>query len=196
MPFISLLLRSQLRLLIYAPIPFLIARFYPITKITGRSMQPTINPDENQLWHDFALLDRVSMQARANFKRGDIVTLFSPIDPKRFMVKRVIAKEGDIVETLPPYPHPQVCVPEGHVWVEGDDPYHSDDSNTFGPIPAALIEAKVLFIVWPLSRIGSLQTPSVRHLGRLTRGSPEHRAAVAAVEREKWRESRVIPARW
>ncbi|KAK0461912.1 LexA/Signal peptidase, partial [Desarmillaria tabescens] len=178
--------RSQLRLLKFAPIPLLMARFFPITKLTGRSMQPTINPDENQLWHDFALLDRVSVQAAAKFKRGDIVTLFSPIDPKRVLVKRVVAKEGDIVDTLPPYPVPQVRIPEGHVWVEGDDPYHSDDSNTLGPVPAALIEAKLLFLVWPFSRIGSLKTPSARYISRLTRGSPEYKAAVAAVEREKW----------
>ncbi len=96
----------------------------------------------------------------------------------------------------------------------GDDPYHSDDSNTLGPVrqfscslllasheyaqlPAALIEAKLLFVVWPLSRFrGHYGRPSARYLSRLTRGSPEYKAAVAAVEREKWRESRVIPARW
>lgn len=27
--------------------------------------------------------------------------------------------EGDIVKTLPPYPLPEVRIPEGHVWVEG-----------------------------------------------------------------------------
>ncbi|KAK0491223.1 LexA signal peptidase [Armillaria novae-zelandiae] len=196
MSFFGSLLRSQLRLLIFAPIPALIFRFFPIVKLTGRSMQPTINPDENQLWHDFALFDRLSVQASAKFGRGDIVTLLSPTDPRRVLIKRVIAMEGDIVKTLPPYPLPEVRIPEGHVWIEGDDPYHSDDSNTLGPVPAALIEAKLLFVVWPLSRIGSLRTPSARYLSRLTRGSPEYRAAVAAVDREKWRQSRVIPARW
>jgi signal peptidase I len=43
----------------------------------------------------------------------------SPIDPKILLVKRVVALEGDIVKTLPPYPDKEVMIPPGHVWVEG-----------------------------------------------------------------------------
>ena len=56
------------------------------------------------------------------------------------------------VKTLPPYPDAEVRVPPGHAWVEGthaksklsflsshvypqgDEYFHSDDSNTFGPV--------------------------------------------------------------
>ena len=37
----------------------------------------------------------------------------------QFIVKRILALEGDTVETLPPYPDRRVKVPEGHAWVEG-----------------------------------------------------------------------------
>jgi hypothetical protein len=70
------------------------------------------------------------------------------------MVKRVVAIAGDTVsprllwptrcysqpeayfqvKTLPPYPDMEVRVPDGHVWVEGDEPFHSADSNQFGPV--------------------------------------------------------------
>ena len=35
------------------------------------------------------------------------------------LVKRILALEGDIVKTLPPYPDQEIVVPQGHVWVEG-----------------------------------------------------------------------------
>ena len=35
------------------------------------------------------------------------------------LVKRILALEGDIVKTLPPYPDQEIVVPEGYVWVEG-----------------------------------------------------------------------------
>jgi inner membrane protease subunit 2 len=35
------------------------------------------------------------------------------------LVKRILAMEGDIVKTLPPYPDREVHIPQGHVWVEG-----------------------------------------------------------------------------
>lgn len=68
------------------------------------------------------------------------------------IVKRVIAVAGDIIKTLPPYPEPEVLVPEGHIWVEGEDvlycvmhyhsltkfagdePFRTLDSNKFGPV--------------------------------------------------------------
>ncbi|KAF8192484.1 hypothetical protein BJ912DRAFT_924827 [Pholiota molesta] len=68
----------------------------------------------------------------------------SPEDPKRLIIKRILAKEGDTVKTLPPYPDTEVVVPENHVWVEGvksfrnplgDEPFWTDDSNRFGPSP-------------------------------------------------------------
>ena len=50
------------------------------------------------------------------------------------IVKRVVALADDVVQTLPPYPDTEVLVPEGHIWVEGDEPFRTLDSNTFGPV--------------------------------------------------------------
>ena len=77
----------------------------------------------------------------------------SPEDPGRVLIKRIIAMEGDIVQTLPPYPDKEVRIPEGYVWVEGlamqhlsafphltytplqgDEHFLSADSNRFGPV--------------------------------------------------------------
>eukprot|EP00965_Chrysotila_dentata_P191439 6174528-Pleurochrysis_carterae.AAC.2 len=44
-------------------------------------------------------------------------------------------------------------VPKGHIWVEGDNANNSNDSNTFGPVAAGLVEARVEAKVWPLSEM-------------------------------------------
>ena len=44
---------------------------------------------------------------------------------------------------------PWLVVPDGHVWVEGDNPWNSSDSRQYGPIPASLIVGRVVCRVWP-----------------------------------------------
>ena len=51
--------------------------------------------------------------------------------------------EGDVVETRPTYPERNVVVPQNHVWVEGDEAFHSRDSNTYGPVSLYSKEADV-----------------------------------------------------
>lgn len=41
-------------------------------------------------------------------------------------------------------------VPDGHIWVEGDNDTNSADSRTYGPVPSALVVGKVWLRVWPL----------------------------------------------
>ncbi|KAG8899963.1 hypothetical protein FRB99_006342 [Tulasnella sp. 403] len=112
--------------------------------------------------------------------------LRSPVDPSRRLVKRIVGVENDIVRTLPPFPQQTTQVPVGHVWVEGDEPFVSHDSNRFGPvrpshpqhtltlqvllfakISTGLIEAKINYIIWPLSRIGRVAPAPARHKDRV-----------------------------
>lgn len=41
-------------------------------------------------------------------------------------------------------------VPNGHLWVEGDNSINSADSRNYGPVPASLVVGKVWLRVWPL----------------------------------------------
>ena len=58
----------------------------------------------------------------------------SPIDPELKLIKRIVGLPDDLVKTLPPYKEKIAFTPEGHLWVEGDESFHSKDSNTFGPV--------------------------------------------------------------
>eukprot|EP00871_Galdieria_phlegrea_P000566 jgi/Galph1/150/GphlegSOOS_G4932.1 len=81
-----------------------------------------------------------------------------PYNKRKKLIKRVVALEGDHIwsrdENRLNY------IPLGHCWVEGDEGGNSIDSNQFGPIPQALIEGRVQYILWPWKRWGSI--PPVR----------------------------------
>ncbi|KAG7097092.1 hypothetical protein E1B28_004477 [Marasmius oreades] len=164
--------------------------FYNLKTVSGRSMQPTLNPDSS-LRKDIALFDRFAIHTLQRFQREDIVTLKSPENPERTLVKRIIALPGDLVKTLPPYKEAEVVVPTGHVWIEGDEPFRSDDSNRFGPVSASLIDSRMVCVIWPLSRFGLPQQSTT--LQAVSPGDhPSQRAARAEFERYRWRQSRVV----
>ncbi|KAJ1941474.1 hypothetical protein EC988_006748, partial [Linderina pennispora] len=124
--------------------------------ITGRSMQPALNPDSNRLWRDVVLVDKMvrGQMSYQRLRRGDVVTFYSPFNPDLLLVKRIIAMPHDCVVPLG-RENSFVRVPKGHCWVEGDESFHSGDSNSFGPIPLALVKGKATRVVWPPQRFGT-----------------------------------------
>jgi len=144
-----------------------------VTSVTGSSMEPTLSPDDNTTGRkDSILWDK--WNATTNVQRGDVVFFSLPHSPERTGVKRVIAVEGDIV-LLDPRRRPKhegrgedtpdsrswdmwrgrVRVPEGHMWVEGDNWRKSRDSNWYGPVSKSLILGKALMVVQPYERFGA-----------------------------------------
>lgn len=132
-------------------------------------MQPALNPNASKT--DYVYLSRWAVRDY-NINRGDIISLISPKNPEQIIIKRVVALEGDIINT-PYYKRPYMKIPEGHCWVEGDhtgklisnsslhfyfkNGYcsyvgHSLDSNFFGPVSLGLITAKASCIIWPPAR--------------------------------------------
>ena len=109
---------------------------------------------------------------------GDIIVFAPPEDAhtkvSRF-VKRVVAVEGDFVEikegtlsvngkhveepyaSSPFYRLPRIQVPDGQLFVLGDNRNNSADSHVWGFLPKDHIEAKIVFRFWPLTRLGTIQ---------------------------------------
>ncbi|PVZ96617.1 hypothetical protein BB558_007468 [Smittium angustum] len=131
------------------------------TFIQGRSMQPALNPDKNLMAKDLVILNKmVSGSLSKKFiKRGDVVTLRSPSDPDSIIIKRIIGLPGDIIEPIQVHNKShklpdKLKIPEGHCWVEGDEGFHSIDSNTFGYIPLGLVHGRASFVLYPFSNMG------------------------------------------
>ncbi|KAH9977586.1 peptidase S24/S26A/S26B/S26C [Lactifluus volemus] len=110
-----------------------------VRMVTGNSMQPTLNPHLSSSHpRDVALFNRWAVVIKRKYERGDIVALRSPQEHGKLLVKRLIALPGD----------------KGHGWLEGDDPFNSEDSNHFGPVPLALVDSKLTCVFWPPNRVG------------------------------------------
>lgn len=73
----------------------------------------------------------------------------------------------------------------------GDESFRTDDSNLFGPVPAALIQSKLVRILWPPDRFGPLAPLRIPE----PRNGPAYRHAMDEVAREKARRARVKAGR-
>ncbi|EXJ55957.1 hypothetical protein A1O7_08888 [Cladophialophora yegresii CBS 114405] len=128
----------------------------------GPSMYPTI-PSQRS----YNILSRRHKHGR-NIQVGDIIVYQSPMFQGRRACKRVIGMPGDYVVRDPSLSPTvgdarvvglyegaadgvreepvMVQVPEGHVWVAGDNLSYSRDSRFHGPVPMALIQGKTLYV--------------------------------------------------
>jgi len=127
------------------------------------SMQPTLQE------RDRILLNRLSYHFR-DPDRGDVVVFHSPMVEGEDLVKRVIGvpndrvavKDGDlyingvlqeesyVLEREILDEDQEVLVPEGHVFVMGDNRNNSGDSRFFGPIEIDSIIGCAFCVYWPI----------------------------------------------
>ncbi|QLG72198.1 hypothetical protein HG535_0C05520 [Zygotorulaspora mrakii] len=126
-----------------------------IAKIEGSSMRPTLNPNECSSSSDWVLLWKFNIRNAYNLNRDDVILFKCPTDPTKTYCKRIKGIQYDSIKTRYPYPREIVNIPRSHLWVEGDNVFHSVDSNDFGPISAGLAIGKVIKVIWPPSRWGT-----------------------------------------
>ncbi|MDA8337280.1 MAG: signal peptidase I [Peptococcaceae bacterium] len=152
---VALILAILIRLFVLQP-------FY----IPSGSMEPTLMPG------DRIVVGKADLFGQP--KPGEVVVFHYPLDPRQDFVKRLIAVGGQTVQLrnsnlyingkLVPEPYlppgltfadfGPVTVPAGTYFMLGDNRNNSDDSRVWGYVKKNLVVGRVLFIYWPLSRIG------------------------------------------
>ncbi len=137
---------------------------FQIARVDGLSMAPTLED------HDRLIVNKLVYEL-SDPRPGDIVMLYYPLNPEKMFVKRVIAKEGDVVRIVDGHVYvndvpmhddyvpqefrshddwgPQV-VQQGYYFVMGDHRNNSSDSRHWGPVPKKYIVGKVKVRWWPL----------------------------------------------
>lgn len=110
-------------------------------QVYGPSMLPTMSVQGELVWES-----RLINPER--LKRGDLVTVVSPLDPGRVICKRLIGLPGDVIcvdptgQLAPSTEH--VVIPRGHIWISGDNAAESRDSRQYGPVSMALVKGKLV----------------------------------------------------
>ena len=147
---------------------------YRAYEIPSGSMEDTIEIG------DMVFAEKVSYYFR-DPEPGDIVTFEDPLVPGRILIKRCIATGGQTVELVDggvvvdgvaidepytdgkpsdplrssiTYPY---TVPDGCIWVMGDNRTSSQDSRYFGAVPVDSVTGHAVFTYWPLNRVGVLE---------------------------------------
>ena len=150
---------------------FLIRQFIvELYIVDGPSMRPTLQSQERLVVNKFIY----SLRAP---EKGEILVFKYPRDQSRDFIKRVIATPGDTIEikdgrvyvndqmlnegyilekTRSEYP--KATVPDGTVFVMGDNRHNSEDSRfaDVGFVPYSLIKGKAMLVFWPFSQFKTL----------------------------------------
>ncbi|XP_057335627.1 mitochondrial inner membrane protease subunit 1 [Microplitis mediator] len=108
----------------------------------GPSMEPTIHT------HDVLFTEHISPRFD-KLSKGDIIIAKSPTNPREIICKRIGGVEGDRIYCG----FTSYVVPQGHLWLEGDNASNSSDSRSYGAIPKGLVISRAVCKVWPFSDI-------------------------------------------
>jgi len=129
-------------------------------RVDGFSMVPTLEDGE------FVLVSKLNYRF-GDVERGDIIVFHYPMDPQQELIKRVIGLPGDTINVqngivsvngqsleepyiaaAPAYSG-EWMVPDGHLFVLGDNRNDSSDSHSWGYLPFDKVVGKAVVIYWP-----------------------------------------------
>jgi len=132
-------------------------------RIESISMQPTLHAG------DYVIVNKLAYKLDAP-DRGDVIIFHYPPDPKREpYIKRIIGLPGDTVTVAngqvlingtpiyepyissPPAYQGKWLIPEGALFVLGDNRNSSSDSHSWGMVPISFVIGKAEVVYWPPS---------------------------------------------
>ncbi len=143
-------------------------------RVYNISMQPTLHEG------NLLVVNKLAYKL-GEPKRGDIIVFHYQGTITEDYIKRVIGLPGDTVQIgngivrvndqvitepyiaeLPGYTG-QWKVPEGELFVLGDNRNHSSDSHDWGFVERQWVVGKAIVVYWPLDRIRVLVSPDLVH---------------------------------
>lgn len=129
-------------------------------RVDGFSMRPTLEDGE------FVLVNRLAYRF-GEVQRGDIIVFHFPMDPDQELIKRIVGLPGEDVSitdgavlvngqvldepyiaSAPVYSG-QWHVPDGYLFVLGDNRNDSSDSHSWGLLPSENVVGQAVLIYWP-----------------------------------------------
>lgn len=150
---------------------FLIDAVVGRVRVENISMQPTLHEGQ------FILVNKLAYRL-GDFERGDVIIFHH--DATEDYIKRVIGLPGDRVEVrnqhvyingemltesyiAAPLQYTGIWeVPQGELFVLGDNRNQSSDSHQWGFVPTTTVVGRALIVYWPLNEVKILnQTPVV-----------------------------------
>lgn len=162
--FIDLLETIILAIVLFFAINTVSAR----VRVDGFSMVPTLQDGE------YVLVNRLAYRTGLPV-RGDIIVFESPQVSDLDLIKRVIGLPGDRVTisggevrvndqvleepyiAAAPVYNGEWNVPEGHLFVLGDNRNDSSDSHAWGLLPIENVIGKAILIYWPIPEWNLIQ---------------------------------------
>jgi signal peptidase I len=129
-------------------------------RVDGDSMVPTLISGE------YVVVNRMSYRL-GNPHRGDIIVFHFPRNPAEEYIKRIIGLPGDVIEVMngTVYINGQPLdesyldvklnytgkweVPQGQLFVLGDNRNNSSDSHDWGTVPMNYVVGKAVMVYWP-----------------------------------------------
>lgn len=158
-----------LALVLFMAINFLTARI----RVDGSSMEPNFHDG------DYVIVNRLAFKY-GDIQRGDVIVFPFPENPEDDYIKRVIGLPGDRIRinlgdvyvndqplNEPYIMEPLVAdmaeqsVPDGYVFVMGDNRNQSSDSRSWGALRIEDIIGKAVFRYWPFSMMGLVEHPDL-----------------------------------
>jgi signal peptidase I len=139
------------------------------TRVYGSSMEPNLHTNQR------LVVEKVSYHLHSPH-RGDIVVIRMPERGPELLIKRVIGLGGETVEVRggvvyingealdEPYltrpttgSYGPATVPEGNVFVMGDNRGASNDSRIFGPVTLDRVVGRAWVSYWPIDVVGLIE---------------------------------------
>ena len=171
-------LKDTLQVVVFALILTFILRSYVFETrtIPSGSMLPTLQIG------DKLFVDKVYFKFK-DFQRFDILTFIPPQNAQAEgvklgspWIKRLIGLPGDTIQVMdgkvylndkpleepyinekPNYTYGPVTVPDGMVFMMGDNRNNSNDSHFWGFLPMENIKGKAFYRYWPTNRVGPVR---------------------------------------